>query len=830
MTWGVAPRRAAILAVAVAAAAIARPGPVARAQPASALGQPLPKGDLPTGTVTVRVVAGERSRPVAGTDVRLTVNGALRVAVTDAGGLATFAGLPPGARVTAQIDGATEAVESEEFAVPTEGGAAVMLSTEPWVGAADHAAGQPEPRQMAGQARAQLGDPAGRVTVRLVYNDLQATDPFGDVPVTMVAYAADGRIAARTLRTGGDGRAVFDSLDTTGNTAYYALAALPRGDGHDRLSSLPIVPGPELGVRVMLSAEKLGSNAPPVDDLGRFFRQPTLPPGHVVVTFGGEVPHKGKVELLDATTGGVVASAAIGRAGPLPGSVSAEIGEPVADPAIAAGTVQGRVEVAIGGHRIPRPSAPTLIRSVATDDPFERAGASDRDGQVTLDGAPAGVPLELVIDVQGSVYTSAPFELAAHGVSIPITASFDVLGTFEARFEGVAPTAENGYLVQVKHDGELYRSMPFQALPERGVVVPIFIGPRIALGFRLDAFVDDEYLAVRGDFTIQNLSWAPWAGPSEGLRLPAPRGATGLGVADEHQHWVAVDGSSFRLIRPVPPFAGQFRAGFSIKSDGGAVHWDWPLPLGATGSTLAIRMSPRMTVKLPPGASGRTIKERGMTWFAIGGVEIAPRQRMVFDVHGMPERPAWHWVAKVIVGVASILLIGIGAVFATGRGQKGSLIWSPAAVALLSLFTLGIYGIVWKIVTARALRHKLGASIPPSWLVVVPLVNLYWLWRYAEAAERPSRMAPITTFGLLWLVSPIGMAILAHRMAPTLWNPEADAVAEPPSRTRRRRIEDLLDQVAAIDQARAASDAAPDPAERDALVAELEALYRQERP
>jgi hypothetical protein len=203
--------------------------------------------------------------------------------------------------------------------------------------------------------------------------------------------------------------------------------------------------------------------------------------------------------------------------------------------------------------------------------------------------------------------------------------------------------------------------------PERGVVVPIFvISPRIQFSFQLDAFVDDEYLACRGQFVLQNASFAPWAGPPGGLVIPAPAGATGLVLADESKAFASVESAGFRLLRPVPPMGADFRAGFSIPTDGGGLSWDLPLPIGATQSSLAIRMTPGMEVKTPPTVKGKPVKDpnSGFTWFAIQGIEIAANQRMAFEIVGMPQRPSWQRWARLATGLAVILLLTLGVTFA----------------------------------------------------------------------------------------------------------------------------------------------------------------------
>ena len=183
----------------------------AAAQPAAALGKPLPSPDLPAGTVTVRVVAGSTSSPVVGTDVTLVVNKTPRVARTNAEGRASFAGLPVGAMVVAKvIDGDKAEHASEEFAVPDGGGMKVMLTTKPWQpgagGGAPFAggAGMPNPRQLSGEPRPEQADPAGTITVRVVYDDFKDT-PEG-VPVALVGYTADDTMSYQVVKTDPSGR------------------------------------------------------------------------------------------------------------------------------------------------------------------------------------------------------------------------------------------------------------------------------------------------------------------------------------------------------------------------------------------------------------------------------------------------------------------------------------------------------------------------------------------------------------------------------------------------------------------------------------------------
>jgi hypothetical protein len=90
-------------------------------------GVPLPMGDMPVGTVTVRIARGSLANIVPGQTVRVTGQGISKDATTDQSGRATFSGLIPGSRVKAlaTVDG--ETIESREFEVPSSGGIRIML-------------------------------------------------------------------------------------------------------------------------------------------------------------------------------------------------------------------------------------------------------------------------------------------------------------------------------------------------------------------------------------------------------------------------------------------------------------------------------------------------------------------------------------------------------------------------------------------------------------------------------------------------------------------------------------------------------------------------------
>jgi hypothetical protein len=60
--------------------------------------------------------------------------------------------------------------------------------------------------------------------------------------------------------------------------------------------------------------------------------------------------------------------------------------------------------------------------------------------------------------------------------------------------------------------------------------------------------------------------------------------------------------------------------------------------------------------------------------------------------------------------------------------QKRSLL----QIILLTICTFGIYSIYWGVVTKRELNQA-GAHVPNSFLMILPIINLYFWYRYAQA-------------------------------------------------------------------------------------------------
>ncbi|HJO38603.1 MAG: hypothetical protein QGG24_02460 [Vicinamibacterales bacterium] len=128
MTGRVRSRRAAValfilIALGATPALVAQ---VAMPAPSEMSGIPLPSGDLPNGSVSVRLVREELGNNISGHPVDLHVAGDTRTVSTDEDGRALFEGIPASlVSVSTTVDG--EALGSGAFRAPVQGGVRVML-------------------------------------------------------------------------------------------------------------------------------------------------------------------------------------------------------------------------------------------------------------------------------------------------------------------------------------------------------------------------------------------------------------------------------------------------------------------------------------------------------------------------------------------------------------------------------------------------------------------------------------------------------------------------------------------------------------------------------
>ena len=82
------------------------------------------------------------------------------------------------------------------------------------------------------------------------------------------------------------------------------------------------------------------------------------------------------------------------------------------------------------------------------------------------------------------------------------------------------------------------------------------------------------------------------------------------------------------------------------------------------------------------------------------------------------------------------------------RGKKMVKHRNIFLVYLFSIVTLGIYAIYWLVSTKNEI-NSLGAKIPTGWLIIVPIANLYWAYRYCEGFAQKVKKDNNT---ILWFI------------------------------------------------------------------------------
>lgn len=95
----------------------------------------------------------------------------------------------------------------------------------------------------------------------------------------------------------------------------------------------------------------------------------------------------------------------------------------------------------------------------------------------------------------------------------------------------------------------------------------------------------------------------------------------------------------------------------------------------------------------------------------------------------------------------------------------------PLLVLLFSIITLGIYQLFWFITTKNAMK-RLGADIPTAWLIIVPFVNIWWLWRYSKGVQLVTNehVSAIMAFWLVFLLEVCGFGTVASALLQNEFN------------------------------------------------------------
>ena len=211
----------AVAAVGLAAAAVSRAQPM-MPDPSAMSGIPRPDSTVPPGKLVVRVIRGDFSHPMVGTEVMLNGPDGAKTASVGPDGRASFEGLALGGPYGVRATSGDQTVTSQPIPMPGEMGVKVMLVFKP-----DEKAALAEHD---GVARPDKSLPAGTLVIS-VFDE--ANKPLANLPVVVAhgaAPAAGGqpRIEQANLTTDDKGEARYvAAAGTTGEGLMVSVKKEP---------------------------------------------------------------------------------------------------------------------------------------------------------------------------------------------------------------------------------------------------------------------------------------------------------------------------------------------------------------------------------------------------------------------------------------------------------------------------------------------------------------------------------------------------------------------------------------------------------------------------
>jgi EamA domain-containing membrane protein RarD len=110
-----------------------------------------------------------------------------------------------------------------------------------------------------------------------------------------------------------------------------------------------------------------------------------------------------------------------------------------------------------------------------------------------------------------------------------------------------------------------------------------------------------------------------------------------------------------------------------------------------------------------------------------------------------------------------LVLIGYVFMFTTlPSGEQISPVQGIGMLAAFALMLVGVgYSLYWLISTAREMRKNYGAEIPTAWLLIIPFVNIWWMWKYCQGVDKVTEGKISAPLGLVLIIAvgTIGYAI-----------------------------------------------------------------------
>jgi hypothetical protein len=534
-----------------------------------------------------------------------------------------------------------------------------------------------EPRKLSGVARGEAQDPPGRLTVRAVQGAMQKSE-FGDIrsvfppggKVHLVGIASSGAVTVKTALLDRTGRAVFDRVKTGSSSSYVVLAVFPREGAEDRLISKVMAMPPQIGMRMILAGEGTDSKLPAVDDLGGMgagegeARIPAPEAGSVVVHLIGQTKDVQEVELFEAGGATPIQKAkveVVTSAGRLDGQVSA----PADDEALRPGLLEVLVERRGRGMA----DIPVEVGSVARK--------TDANGRAVFDRLPGGKKLVARASVQGRTFESQPFDAPSKtGQRVRVGVDWHEEKELQARFTGVASSADKVYIARAAGQSRPFLTLPFQMTSTMGAGLSLIIAPPVLMAFHGGAQLDDDTLYFQLQIALYNPSFVPYEAGPQGLRIPLPKGYVGASIEDEvggAATPLKVDEDRGLVWRgPLPSGQRQFIAGFALPAVDGKTSLSMALPIGLWQSQLVFEEFPGIKIQAPAGArESKSRTEDGRPLLMYQGIQASPGGTLKMSFTGLPQHSVWQKRLTYAVALVVLALIGWAVWGVAMRGRRG---------------------------------------------------------------------------------------------------------------------------------------------------------------
>ena len=110
----------------------------------------------------------------------------------------------------------------------------------------------------------------------------------------------------------------------------------------------------------------------------------------------------------------------------------------------------------------------------------------------------------------------------------------------------------------------------------------------------------------------------------------------------------------------------------------------------------------------------------------------------------------------------------------------------PMALALLSQLASYIYMLYWLAQTKRELQARGADDIPSTWLYIIPIANIYYIYKYAEGADKVTngKLPPL----LILIIYLVGAASIVMPVCQSQYNKINGQAARQPQQKSKRQI------------------------------------------